>query len=1409
MHPFLCLKVALQVAVLQNDDLKPLHVHSGPGGHARTAINIGMKLKRVALLLLLLGFLGVPARGQTGIFTVQIGTPSSPPVTLVSHSNSWRYRYGSTAPSSGWQTNADGSLDGTWLTGTGGFGFSNDWAPETNRCPTGVGSMFNGPTTLYIRQTFEVTNSGPPLQGLSLVVDFDDGFVAYLDGAEIGRFNAPGSVGVEPAYTAIATASHESRDGNPNNSPQPPMTLSITNQLTSGTHVLSLLGLNRASNSTDFILIADLNLPGTGGGGPDVDGYFRLVTNNVIELTGSNTIPNSARVQVNGIDAVYNIANGTWSKPQPLAPGMNHLFITALDSSGAILASLTKDVVAEVSSTTVGGILASNTTWTSSMGIIRLSSDVIVPAGLTLSILDGVVVLLPLTNSIKAQAGGAVTVNALESNQTWFLPADGTNAWQELSATGTNASLTLRQAAVVAGQVRALNAGAVLVEDSVLRDLIAGAREIVAGVNGSQVTLRRSYIARFNEVDARETPVLIEDCLLERFFTDGVDIKATNNAPLVVRRSTLRFGDPGNSNADAVDFGPGAGTVERCLIHDFPDKGISIGGAPGTSVRDSLIYKCGIGVSAYSSSDVVLVNNTVANCANGIFFRNNPTPAIGTATNLIVWDNVKNVVLSNATTLELSYSDIQGTNFPGAGNISAEPLFVNPAASDYRLADGSPAIHTGLNGVDMGALYPLGGIPSAPFDLAVLSAGPGQVQLRWKEEADNEAGFWVQSAPDGIQWEDEVQPGPNITSVTFPLSPNRRYLRIKAYNSAGESAWSNIAIAPTPGTAVSETFVGGTLTNHTTWTTNMGMIIVRSNVIVPSNIGLTILEGTVIKLTNNASIRAVGGGAINILGTSSNKVSLSSWNEPNLWAELSAQFGGSLTIRHADIAGGQVTVYSNAVGLVEDSYIHHYRLLSGGTIFTSPILLTHFAGPVTVRRCHFQEYYETLLRHTLILVEDCLFEDIHGDGLDFDAALAGTILRRSTFRNGVSGNVDAIDVGNDGTQGCTNILIESCLMYNFPFDKGVSIGDLNTSHGVIVSNCLIYGCNAGVAVKDECEAAIYQCTIVECGAGFTNYYKPNISSPTGGGRTTNSYNNILWDNQQTIVVLNDGLLVADHSDLGHTNWPGMGNIDLDPLFLNPTERDYRLATNSLCRGTGRDGSDMGVVFPVGGVPDVPLNLRVTAVGVSLSQTDLYFVNLEWQDNSWNESGFVIERSTDGTLWSFATNVSMNATNTIVSGFMAGQNYLLRMRATNFIGDSFNSNIASTYGNPDDRDGDGMPNDWEVMHLFDPDDASDAAEDADMDGATNLQEYLAGTDPRNAASLLRLELVSFTSPGQVELRFIAVSNKSYTIEFRQSWSSGMWGTLIDVPADSSTRPFTVIDSVPPGTTTRFYRVSAAP
>jgi hypothetical protein len=51
----------------------------------------------------------------------------------------------------------------------------------------------------------------------------------------------------------------------------------------------------------------------------------------------------------------------------------------------------------------------------------------------------------------------------------------------------------------------------------------------------------------------------------------------------------------------------------------------------------------------------------------------------------------------------------------------------------------------------------------------------------------------------------------------------------------------------------------------------------------------------------------------------------------------------------------------------------------------------------------------------------------------------------------------------------------------------------------------------------------------------------------------------------------------------------------------------------------------------------------------------------------------------------------------------------------------------------DTDSDGMPNSWEIQYDLDPEDASDANNDPDNDDLTNLEEYIAGTNPKNSDS----------------------------------------------------------------------------
>ena len=119
----------------------------------------------------------------------------------------------------------------------------------------------------------------------------------------------------------------------------------------------------------------------------------------------------------------------------------------------------------------------------------------------------------------------------------------------------------------------------------------------------------------------------------------------------------------------------------------------------------------------------------------------------------------------------------------------------------------------------------------------------------------------------------------------------------------------------------------------------------------------------------------------------------------------------------------------------------------------------------------------------------------------------------------------------------------------------------------------------------------------------------------------------------------------------------------------------------------------------------------------------------------------------------------------------------------------------------DSDGDHMPDVFEDANGFNSSNPADGAADADGDGVSNANEYGAGTDLRDDESFLKVDEI--TSSGATEITFLAQSNKTYSVQFRDNLAGASWQRLTNVTARTTTFVHTITDSnaVP----NRFYRL----
>ena len=134
----------------------------------------------------------------------------------------------------------------------------------------------------------------------------------------------------------------------------------------------------------------------------------------------------------------------------------------------------------------------------------------------------------------------------------------------------------------------------------------------------------------------------------------------------------------------------------------------------------------------------------------------------------------------------------------------------------------------------------------------------------------------------------------------------------------------------------------------------------------------------------------------------------------------------------------------------------------------------------------------------------------------------------------------------------------------------------------------------------------------------------------------------------------------------------------------------------------------------------------------------------------------------------------------------------------------------TLGGPD-TDGDGMDDDWEMAYFNTLN--RDGSGDFDHDGASDLAEFRAGTNPANDASILRvLTLTTAVDPlvtgrRSTVLLWSAIPGRTYRAQFKPDLDAPWTAVGADVIASSTSASVTDVIEVNDVANhpQRFYRV----
>ncbi|MEW6535628.1 MAG: right-handed parallel beta-helix repeat-containing protein [Candidatus Auribacterota bacterium] len=378
---------------------------------------------------------------------------------------------------------------------------------------------------------------------------------------------------------------------------------------------------------------------------------------------------------------------------------------------------------------------------------------------------------------------------------------------------------------------------------------------------------------------------------------------------------------------------------------------------------------------------------------------------------------------------------------------------------------------------------------------------------------------------------------------------------------------------------------------------------------------------------------------------------------------------------------------------------------------------------------------------------ECIAYSGSGGALYIDGATASDPV---TIRNTVfTGNNAAINGGSIYTTGGYVDFVASTLQDNAAHQNGGALFGVYSTismTNMIMSENIAHSSGGAVYLQSS-SSSINHCVLAE-----------NISNLSAGGGlylntpgTVSVKNSIFSDNTDDLYGVATSMI--SYCNIGDGDFNGVnGNISVDPGFIDVSQNNYHVQASSSMINAGTPTETIhydidGEAVPSGSASDIGIDEFVDSDDDLLADVWelLYAANLTILSGSGNNDSDSLTNAQEYTHFSHPLSADTDG-DTLSDGDEATL-YFTSLLLADTDGDGLgDADEIAQAADPldDDSDDDGIPDGWEVTNGLDPNDPSDADGNLDADLLSNYEEYYLGSNPNVPSSPPTLNASGYTS-----------------------------------------------------------------